>query len=169
MRSTRRTPCTRNGWIGYAPDPCIPPRFFFTNPCAPTVRATLHAPGMPHTCYGMQRRPFRPSHNRCTVHPVRVGHTPWPCGLPSGMCLGTPAGVICRRGCCWHPCASAKCTDSPPGALTLYVCCPTAAIWCAVGSGYLPMHGGVPGCGQRRVGCLSPYSAVPSSLPSKLV
>ena len=39
----------------------------------------------------------RPSHNRCTVHPVRVGHTPWPSRLPSGVCLGTPAGVICLR------------------------------------------------------------------------
>ena len=97
MRCTRRAPCRRNGWIGYTPDPCILPRVFFMNPSTLMVRTSSHAHSMPHTYYGMQRRPFRPSHNRCTVHPVRVGHTPWPSGLPSGVCLGTPAGVICLR------------------------------------------------------------------------
>ena len=164
-----RTSCKRKAWIGYAPDPCCPPRSFFMNPSAPTVRAALHARGMPHTCYGMQRRPFRPSHNRCTVHPVRVGHTPWPSGLPSGVCLGTPAGVICRWGCCWCPCARAKCTDFPRGALARHACCPAAAILCGVRSRYPTTYGGVRGCGRRRVGRLNPYSAVPSSLPSKLV
>ena len=94
MRSTRRTPCTRNGWIGYAPDPCIPPRFLFMNPSASTVRATLHARGMPHTCYGMQRWPFRPSHSRCTVHRLRVGHMHT---LAIWVAFGSVAGDSIRR------------------------------------------------------------------------
>jgi hypothetical protein len=135
----------------------------------PSARTALHARGMPRTCYGMQHQPFRPSHNRCTAHRLRVGHTPGPSGLPLGVQPGTLPGVIFRRDCCWHRCAHAKCTDFPGGALTRHACCPTAAILCGVRSRYPTTYGGVRGCGPRRVGRLNPYSAVPSSLPSKLV
>ena len=112
-----------------------------SRPCALIVQSTLLVCGMPHACYSMQQQPFCPSHNRCTVHPVRVGHTPWPSGLPSEVQPETLAGVICRQGCCWYPCARAKCTDFPRGALALYVCCPTAAILCGVRSGCQTAYG----------------------------
>ena len=78
-----------------------------------------------------------------------------------------PSGLLLAPLCMCQVCT--KCTDFPWGALAHHTCCPTAAIWCGVRSRYPTTYGGVRGCGRRRAGRLNPYSAVRSSLPSKLV
>ena len=142
----------------------------------PSARTALHARGMPHTCHGMQRRPFRPSHNRYTVHQVAGrAHTRaiWAAfegvagdssrrDLPSGLLLGP------LRPCQVH-------RFPPGGPRALRVRCPTAAILCGVRihiyiySRYPTAYRGVRGCVRRRAERSNPYSAVRSSLPSKLV
>ena len=105
------------------------PPSFLMNPSARMVRATLHAHGMPSTCYGMQHRPFRPSHNRCTVHWLRAGHTAiW-------VAFGSVAGDSIRRdlpsGLLLAPLRACQVHRFPPwGALARHACCPTAAILC---------------------------------------
>ena len=108
---------------------------------------------------------------RCTVYRLWIGHTP---ALAISVAFGGVAGDSNRRdwpsGLLLVPLRVCQVHRLPPGgALARHVCCPTAAILCGVRSGYPAAYGGVRGCSRRRAGRLNLYSAVPSSLPSKLV
>ena len=153
MCSTRRTPCTRNGWIGYVPGQCFPPHSFLMNPSAPMVRASSHA--LRHApCMLMHAAAAIPPISQtdalciqcgyCRAHTQAIwvafggvpGNSSWR-DLPSGLLLAP------LRTCQVH-------IFPPGGPRARHVCCPTAAICCGEGTGCVTAFGRVRGCGRRR-------------------